>query len=105
MGGPQQAPDPPEDEATIRAEREELRQRLRRGELEDQLVEVEVEDTTPRTLEIFTGAGVEEMGINLQDMLGPFLPRRTRRRKLPIREARKVLAQEEAQKLIDMDEV
>src|SRR5690554_5023298 len=52
MGGPQQAPDPPEDEATIRAEREELRQRLRRGALEGQLVEVEVEDTTPRTLEV-----------------------------------------------------
>ncbi|BAS27493.1 Clp protease ATPase [Limnochorda pilosa] len=105
MGGGEPAPPDGEDEATVRADRENLRRQLRLGELEDRIVEIEVEDTAPRTLEIFSGSGVEEMGVNLQDMLGPFLPRRTRRRKLPIREARKVLAQEEAQKLIDMDEV
>ena len=104
-GGPSRPPTPPEDEATSRAEREELRQRLRRGELEDQLVEVEVEDTTPRTLEIFTGARGGGDGHQPPGYAGGLLPRRTRRRKLPIREARKVLAQEEAQKLIDMDEV
>ncbi len=56
-------------------------------------------------LEIFSGAGMEEMGINLQDMFGNILPKRKRKRKLTVAEARKLLAQEEAQKLIDMDEV
>ena len=56
-------------------------------------------------LEVFSGAGVEEMGINVQDLFGHLMPKRKRKRKLPVREARKILEQEEAQKLIDMDEV
>jgi ATP-dependent HslUV protease ATP-binding subunit HslU len=56
-------------------------------------------------IEIFTPAGVEEMDINLQDMFGGMMPGRRKRRKVTVREARGVLAQEEAQKLIDMDKV
>ncbi|MEW6107402.1 MAG: ATP-dependent protease ATPase subunit HslU, partial [Bacillota bacterium] len=74
-------------------------------ELEDMMIEVTVEDQTPPMLEVFSGAGVEEMGINMQDLFGGLLPRRQRRRKVPVREARKIIAQEEAQKLIDMEEV
>ncbi len=56
-------------------------------------------------MEIFAGAGMGEMDQNLRDMLGNMLPARTKRRKVRVAEARRLLIQEEAQKLIDMDEV
>ncbi|HOL51177.1 MAG TPA: ATP-dependent protease ATPase subunit HslU [Bacillota bacterium] len=91
--------------ASARARREETRERLRRGELEDVIIEIEIDDVQGGMIEIFSGAGVEEMGINLQDLMGEMLPPRRRRRKLPVCEARKILITEEAAKLIDMDEV
>ena len=56
-------------------------------------------------LEVFSGQGMEEMGINLKDMLSNLMPGRTKRRRVRIAEARRLLAQEEAAKLVDMDEV
>jgi ATP-dependent HslUV protease ATP-binding subunit HslU len=56
-------------------------------------------------VEIFSGQGMEEMGINLQDLLGNIMPVRKKKRKLAVKEARVILQQEEAQKLIDMDAV
>ena len=56
-------------------------------------------------LEIFSGQGMEEMGINLKDMLSNVMPSRTKRRRVQVAEARRLLTQEEAQKLVDMDEV
>ncbi|HAN86292.1 MAG TPA: HslU--HslV peptidase ATPase subunit [Firmicutes bacterium] len=91
--------------ASARARREETRERLRRGELEDAIIEIEVDDSQAGMIEIFSGTGVEEMGINLQDLVGEMLPPRRRRRELPVREARKILVAEEAARLIDMDEV
>ena len=91
--------------AEARALRERLRQRLRDGELEDLMVEVEVEDRQMPWVEVFSGQGVEELGINLQDLFGHLLPRRKRRRKVAVHEARRLLTVEEAQKLIDPDEV
>jgi len=88
-----------------RAERRLVQRKLAAGELEDMLVEVEVEDTSLPTVEVFTGAGVEELGINFQELLGGLLPKRKKKRRLPVSEARRVLEQEEAQKLIDMDAV
>ena len=85
--------------------REKVRERLIAGELEDAIIEVSVEDRTPPMLEVFSGAGVEEMGINMQDLFGGAFPGRTRRRRVPVREARKIIAHEEAQKLVDMAEV
>lgn len=89
----------------IQHEREALREKLARGEMEKEYVEIEVEDTTVPMLEVFTASGVEEMGINLQDMLGNLLPKKKRKRKVTIQEARKILTHQEAQKLIDLDEV
>ncbi len=88
-----------------RLKREKVKAELIAGKLEDALIEVSVEDKTPPMLEVFSGAGVEEMGINMQDLFGGAFPRKTRRRRVPIREARKIIAQEEAYKLIDMAEV
>lgn len=89
----------------VQFEREILREKLARGELENEFIEIEVEDSKPPMLEVFTGSGMEEMGVNLQDMLGGFLPKKKRKRKVTVKEGRKILTQQEAQKLIDMDEV
>lgn len=89
----------------VQFERETLRQKLAWGELENEYLEIEVEDNTIPTLEVFTGSGVEELGINIQDILGGIFPKKKRRRKVTVAEARKILTQQEAQKLIDMDEV
>ncbi|MDD4168696.1 MAG: ATP-dependent protease ATPase subunit HslU [Desulfotomaculaceae bacterium] len=86
-------------------EREMLKEKLSKGHLENEIVEIEVEDNKPPMLEVFTGSGMEEMGVNLQDMLGGFLPKKKRSRKVTVQEARKILILQEAQKLIDIDEV
>ena len=83
-----------------RAERRLFRERLSRGEAEDEEVEVEVEDTSNPTLNFFDGSSMQEMGINMQDLLGGILPKRKKVRRLKLSEARRVLAQEEAGKLL-----
>ena len=97
-----------EDSAEERARKEgmrgEVRDRLARGELEEELVELEIEEEQ-RFGDAWTQAGLEEMGLNLQDMLGNLLPKKRRRRRLPVAEARKILHQQEADRLIDLDEV
>ncbi len=106
-----QAPSRDDDEqfeqkaADARRVRAEAKARLAAGEMEDDWVEIEVEDTRPPMMEVFSGQSMEQMGINLQDLFGGMLPKRRRKRRVRVREARRLLAQEEAQKLIDMDEV
>jgi ATP-dependent HslUV protease ATP-binding subunit HslU len=103
MGGAS-AEENTEDESS-KTNRQLLRQKLAAGELEEAVVEMDIEEKTPQMLEIFSGSGMEEMGINLQDMLGNFMPKRKKKRRLPVKDARKMLIQEEAQRLIDMDEI
>lgn len=102
----------PEDEVSyqqkvqqIEEKRAILKEKLRNKELENEVIEIEIEDQRLPMLEVFTNTGVEEMGINLQDMLGGMFPKRKKKRKVTVAEARKILTQEEAEKLIDMDEV
>ena len=83
--------------------RERLREKLRAGELEEREVEIEATDRTQPTLEIFTPQGVEEMGISLRDMLGNLGGRKTRQRRVTVSQARKLLTDEEASRLIDPD--
>ncbi|MGH7411643.1 MAG: ATP-dependent protease ATPase subunit HslU [Candidatus Methylomirabilis sp.] len=85
--------------------REKLRKRLHEGKLDDRSVELEVKDRAVPMVEIFSSSGLEEMDINIKEMLGNILPQRTKRRKVKVREAQRILAQEEADKLIDMEEV
>ncbi len=93
------------EEPSLAQRRSQIKHQLALGELEDRIVEIEVEDQNPTMFDVFSGAGIEQMGINMQEVFGQFMPRKKKKRRLPIREARKVLIQEEAQKLIDMDEV
>jgi ATP-dependent HslUV protease ATP-binding subunit HslU len=86
-------------------ERARVRERLMRGELEDEWIEIEVEEQAPAMFDMFAGTGVEQMGMNMQEILGQILPKKTKKRRLKVREAREVLTQQEGQKLIDMDQV
>jgi ATP-dependent HslUV protease ATP-binding subunit HslU len=96
----------PEVETTIAERRRVVREELAAGKLENEQLEIDVEDASPNMLDMLSGqGGMEGMGMNMQEMFGQFLPKRTKKRKLPVREARKVLTQEEASKLIDMDDV
>jgi ATP-dependent HslUV protease ATP-binding subunit HslU len=91
--------------ARLNERRARLKERLRNGELDDQIIEIKVETQSPQMFEIFAGGGVEEMGINFQDMFGNLFPGQKKKRKVSVKEAKEILKQEEAQKLIDMDEV
>lgn len=85
--------------------REIIKQKISRLELENEIIEIEVEEKNPSFMEIISGSGVEEMGVNLQDMFGSILPKNKKKRRVTVEEARKILTYEEAQNLIDIDEV
>ncbi len=102
----QQEPEEDKEQDTGIAERRrQVKFKLLSGSMEDDLIEIDVEDTTPNMMDMLAGQGNDQMGMNMQEMFGNLLPKRTKKRKLPIKEARKVLTQEEATKLIDMDDV
>ncbi|MEK4040308.1 ATP-dependent protease ATPase subunit HslU [Paenibacillus sp. FSL L8-0493] len=94
-----------EQDGSLSERRRGVRFKLLAGQLEDDIIEIDVEDTAPTMMDMFAGQGNDQMGMNMQEMFGSLLPKRTKKRKLPIREARKVLIQDEAAKLIDMDDV
>jgi len=79
--------------------------RLKKGLMENESIEIEVEDNRPPMLEVFSGQGMEEMGINMQEFLGNMLPTKKKKKRVTVKEARKILQQEEAKKMIDMDAV
>ncbi|MEJ2099652.1 MAG: ATP-dependent protease ATPase subunit HslU [Desulfobacterales bacterium] len=85
--------------------REKLRDMLRRGKLDNRYVDLDVADRSMPIVEIFSNVGMEEMGINFKDMLGGMFPKATKRRKVKVPEAMEIMAQEEAQSLVDMDKV
>ncbi|AEH48594.1 HslU--HslV peptidase ATPase subunit [Parageobacillus thermoglucosidasius] len=89
----------------IEQRRRQVAWQLANGQLEDEIVTIEVEEQQPMFFDFLQGAGIEQMGMNVQDALNSLIPKRRKKRKLKVREARKVLINEEAQKLIDMDEV
>ncbi len=93
------------DEEKHKATRQKLRERLENRTLEERKVDIEVASKSLPMIEIFTPAGIEEMDINMQEMFGGLLPPRRKRRKVTVNEARDILIQEEAQKLVDMDKV
>lgn len=93
-------------EDRYRRTREKLKKQLEDGKLEERMVEVSVSSTDGfPMLQVFTPGGIEEMGMNLNDLFGGMMPKKSKRRKMTVEEAREVLIEEEAQKLIDMDKV
>ena len=99
LRGRQKEPEQSEEEkARLTGRRTDLREQLRQGALEEQELEIEVEDSVPQ-LEV-GGAS-----INIGDMMGGIMPKKTKLRRVKVKEARKILIQEEAQRLIDMDAI
>jgi ATP-dependent HslUV protease ATP-binding subunit HslU len=101
---------PDENVAQVREEtqrtRERLREQLREGRFDERMVEIEVRDKGGfPSLEIITGANVEEVEFNLKDMMPGLFQSRSKKKRVPVREAKTALAQEEEQKLIDMEQV
>jgi ATP-dependent HslUV protease ATP-binding subunit HslU len=102
---PGRAPAPEGEGGGENATREKLRALLRDGRLEERFVELEVSQRTTPVVEIFSAAGLEEMDFNFKEMLGNIFPARTKTRRVKVAEARELLLQEEAGRLIDMDRV
>ncbi len=94
-----------EKEAQIKRTREKLRMRLDDGKLDKRMVDLEVKNHTMPMVEIFSSSGIEEMGINFQDMFSKMMPKRSKQKKSTIKEARRIITQEEAERLLDMDEI
>ena len=99
LGNKPKEPELSESEKTALAVRQDdVRTRLRRGEMEHEIVEVEVEEVTPQN-------EIPGMDVNMSDVLGSIIPKKTKLRKVEVREARKILQAEEETNLIDMDAV
>src|SRR5213080_1711668 len=92
-------------DASRETTKDKLRQQLRAGRLDDRMVELETQQHAMPMIEVLSGQGMEEMGLHLKDMLSNLMPTRTKRRRVRIADARRLLVQEEAQKLVDMEEV
>jgi len=87
-----------EERTQLAVRQDDVRTRLRRGELEHEIIEIEVEEIKPQ-------ADIPGMDMNMNDVLGNIMPKKTKLRKVEVREARKILQAEEEQNLIDMDAV
>ncbi|TRO78817.1 ATP-dependent protease ATPase subunit HslU [Trichloromonas acetexigens] len=85
--------------------RDKLRKLLRMGELNERFVEIETQEIKMPMMEVLTPPGAEGMGFNMKEMFGNLFPKKTKRRRIKVAEAREILIAEEAEKLVDMDKV
>lgn len=85
--------------------REKLREKLRDGELDESLIEIETQDRSTPQIDFVGGQGMEEMGVNFRDMFGNLFPSKTVRRKIKISEAKKYMLRDEQESLIDMEQI
>ncbi|MFE4810937.1 HslU--HslV peptidase ATPase subunit [Peribacillus simplex] len=93
------------EDLSLQEKRKIVAEKLANGELESEMITVEVEEQAASMFDMLQGSGMEQMGMNMQDALGSLMPKKSKKRKLKVSEARTVLTNEEAAKLIDMDEV
>jgi len=89
----------------FRETREKLREQLRAGLLDERKVEIEVQEAGAAPFQIFSESGMEEIGIQIQEIIPGFLGRKTKRRKVKIKEAMEYLMEDEQKKLIDIEQV
>jgi ATP-dependent HslUV protease ATP-binding subunit HslU len=86
-------------------DRQRTRAQLRAGTLDDQMVEVDVPERNVPFMTAFSGQGMEEIGVNMENLFGGLFPKRSRKRRMRVQDALKVLVDEEAGKMVDMDRV
>jgi len=94
-----------ESESSFESTREKLRKQLLEGKLDGRMIELDLTTTDTPMMQVLGPFGLDDLGLNLQDMLGSMMPKKTKKRKVTIAEAKKILHQEESKKLIDMDAV
>ncbi len=90
---------------TNKTTKEKMRNLLHQGKLDNRIVELEVARQSMPFIEIFSQTGIEELSVALEEAFGGRFPKRKKKRKMPVKEALRYLQNEEAEKLIDMDEV
>ena len=95
----------PDEPKQYQVGRDWCRKKLDAGEYEDKIIEIDVEDNSKPMVGMFAGSSLEGMGDNIQDIIGNMMPKKHKKRKVSVKEARKLFQQEEAAKLIDMEEV
>jgi ATP-dependent HslUV protease ATP-binding subunit HslU len=100
--GPQTQRISPEESEQQKSKREQYRERLRKGDLDQLDVEIEVEEQTQSMVSI---PGMEDMGIDMSSMLGGILPKKVKKKRMTVSEAKKALLPVESEKLLDMDKV
>lgn len=88
-----------------RSTREWMRNKLKNGELDDKIIEFDSQEGPTIGMQVLGPFGMDDMGINIQEIFGTMMPKKKRKKKTSIKEARQILIQEEAQKLIDMEAV
>lgn len=95
----------PAEGERLKRTRGKLKSMLKNGQLKDRMVEIDTQQQSFPFFEVISPGGIEEVNIQIQEMMGGMLPKRTKKRRVSVGEALRILAVEEAQKLIDMDEV
>lgn len=99
-------PDPSfENDEKFASTRARLKEMLQAGRMEDREVEVQITESSRMGIPLVGGGGMDEMGMSINEMLGGLLPKKTKKKKMKIREARRILQAEEAERLVDMDAV
>jgi len=103
-GGPKTASEDPEVAERQQRTRDKLRNKLMAGKFEDKVVEIDVSSEGMPMMQVFGPVGLEEMGMNLQEIFGSAIPKKRKQRRTIVSEARRILAMEEVTKLIDHEE-
>jgi ATP-dependent HslUV protease ATP-binding subunit HslU len=85
--------------------REKFREKLQNGELDEKVIEVDVSADGAPMMQVMGPIGLDDIGVNLQDLFSSVMPKKVKKRKMSVKDARVILVQEEAHKLIDMDSV
>ncbi len=85
--------------------REWMKQKIKNGEMDDKMIEFDSHAQTSIGMQVLGPFGMDDMGINIQEIMGSIMPKKRKKRKTTVKDARQILAQEEMQKLIDMDVV
>ena len=93
------------EEYQNRKTREWMKTKLKNGEMDEKLIEFDSQAPPAMGMQVMGPFGMDDMGINIQEIVGNLMPKKRKKRKTTIAEARQILAQEEAQKLIDMEAV
>jgi ATP-dependent HslUV protease ATP-binding subunit HslU len=98
-------PPDPNEHVKFQETREKLRKQLREGALDERVIEIEVKEKMSSPMEIFSGSGMEEIGIHIQEIIPGFMGGKSKKRRVKVEEAREYLLEDEQQRLIDMDQV